>query len=79
MQTRPYVPDRRGSDPALVAAGTWLRLTLVGVAAFLGSLVALARSSERSIDVVLLAICGAWLAVVAWRRSRSGLDRAEAL
>ena len=75
MQTQQYVPDRRNAG-AYVAVGLWLRLAFIGASAVIASLVAFVGSNARSVDPLLFAACGAWLAIVSWRKGWIALERA---
>lgn len=70
------MPDLRGSTGrALLACGLWLRLGFVGASAVVVGLIQLFGDEASPVSALALAVGGAALAVVSWRRAHAALSR----
>ena len=70
------MPDLRGSaGRALFACGLWLRLGFVGASAVMVGVIQLFGDEASPVSALALAVGGAALAVVSWRRAHAALSR----
>ncbi len=77
---RYQLPELHGkAGRALFACGLWLRVGFVGASAAVVGVIQLFGTEASPLSALALAVGGAALAVLSWRRAHVVLDRADGL